>query len=510
MERIKIIRMVPPSRLFLCVVLVAIMSSNVLADGTEVLGPPSIAISPGSGIVAAGIGLNTQPATINVDVPLGATVEQVLLYWYGRGSSDGVTGDDTINVDGNSVTGTLIGQSLGLPFPPSQAYRADITSRGLVSPGLNMLTIDGMSFTFNNDGAGVIVIFDDGAGASDIQIRDGHDFAAYKQGFTDPLDRMVPQTFNFPVSDVNRVATLDLFVGDGEAVRPDAVEIIVGAASTTFENVVVASDGDEWDTLSFPLDIPFGETTVTVEVISYDDPTSTSPDSIAWIAAALSVPVAQEPLECRVTGGGIDRFDQFSNRKPVRGVTEDANGINYYTFGGQAGAPTASQPQPWGEWTHHQQKGADGSFLFHAGTASAPEGTEIDLVVCSDPGYCVQARPAPAKQIDFEGIGTFKNLRKPSVALVNVIPGTTYHWFEVHIEDLGEPGKGGKVEPPLEICPPEGSAGEPADCDCPDFYRITIYDAFDPQTETPNVVDVIYSVYGYIIGGNLQIHPPIK
>ena len=38
------------------------------------------------------------------------------------------------------------------------------------------------------------------------------------------------------------------------------------------------------------------------------------------------------------------------------------------------------------------------------------------------------------------------------------------------------------------------------DCDCPDFYRITIYADDTPTT-------VIYQVYGYIKGGNLQIHP---
>jgi hypothetical protein len=174
-----------------------------------------------------------------------------------------------------------------------------------------------------------------------------------------------------------------------------------------------------------------------------------------------------------------------------------------YTFGGQAGAPTAAQPQPSGEWTHHQQRGPSGRFVFHAGTASAPEGTEIDWVGCSDPNSCSPARPAPAKQIDFEGIGTFKNITKSTPVLADVIPGETLHWFEVHIEDLGEPGHGGKQDPPSDICPPDGSAGMEADCDCPDFYSIKIYAGPDAGT------GVIYEVHGYITHGNLQIHPPI-
>jgi hypothetical protein len=58
-----------------------------------------------------------------------------------------------------------------------------------------------------------------------------------------------------------------------------------------------------------------------------------------------------------------------------------------------------------------------------------------------------------------------------------------------------------------------------ANCGCPDFYRITIYDGVLASKVTrltdgridPTSLDrtnVIYEVYGYIDGGNLQIHPP--
>ena len=207
-------------------------------------------------------------------------------------------------------------------------------------------------------------------------------------------------------------------------------------------------------------------------------------------------------LLCRVTGGGVDSFDQWDG-STCNGDCPGENGqINRYTFGGQAGAPTAAQPQPSGEWTHHQQSGPAGHFVFHAGTASAPEGTEIDFINCTDPGFCAPAHEAPAKQIDFEGVGSFKNI-KGNTDLGGAVAGVTLHWFEVHIEDLGEPGKGGKVDPPASICPREGSAGLVADCDCPDFYRITIHET--KFSGSP----VIYEVFGYITGGNLQIHPAI-
>lgn len=76
----------------------------------------------------------------------------------------------------------------------------------------------------------------------------------------------------------------------------------------------------------------------------------------------------------------------------------------------------------------------------------------------------------------------------------------------MHIEDLGEPGNNGRQKHPGPECPDGGSSGGLAPCSCPDFYRITIYKEFLPG-EGPNTTDVIYTVEGYIDGGNLQIHP---
>jgi len=209
----------------------------------------------------------------------------------------------------------------------------------------------------------------------------------------------------------------------------------------------------------------------------------------------------EEELQCRVTGGGNDTFtdegDGPLNNKLAKGESDD-NGCRY-TFGGQAGAPTGCQPQPWGNWTHTHHSGMDASFTFHAGTASAPEGTEIDWIECSDPPCCLPARPAPNKQIDFGGVGTFKNVRLKNGSDLSWMQKNTLYEFYVHIEDLGEPGKGGKVDPPADFCPPTGSAGVTANCDCPDFYWITI---FNPDGDD-------YQVYGYIKGGNLQIHPAL-
>ncbi len=226
--------------------------------------------------------------------------------------------------------------------------------------------------------------------------------------------------------------------------------------------------------------------------------------SKSW--APVPPPPPPPPAECRVTGGGVDSFGNWDGTWAYGESKKQNGGVDRYTFGGQAGAPTASQPQPYGEWTHHQQGGPSGSFIFHAGTASAPPGTEIDWVACSDPGGCTPSGdpPSPCKQIDFAGWGTFKNIKNApaDTPLASVVVGNLY-WFRVHIEDLGEPGRSGKQEPPSGDCPPTSSMGLAANCDCPDFYGIAI---FSDQTET----NLIYMVYGYIKGGNLQIHYPIQ
>jgi hypothetical protein len=266
-------------------------------------------------------------------------------------------------------------------------------------------------------------------------------------------------------------------------------------------------------------------------------------------------------MACRVTGGGNDTAGIFENgaagwdgtvaeglisptvtKKKGKVSSIVALAPYRYTMGGQAGANTAQQPQPKGEWTHSNHDSPNNlKFTFHAGTASAPDGTEIDEIICTDNGWCRQARPAPNKQIDFVGIGTFKNLswknpeRVDSVGVVDTAfydiqpepvgnkPGqdpATVHWFQVHIEDLGEPGN--KMEEGA-VCPPMGSGNDPfanpaitdniADCGCGDFYHIRIYEGVVPtlnedgEVTNINKDNLIYEVYGYLNGGNFQIHP---
>jgi hypothetical protein len=715
-----------------------------VTNGTETLGPIDITLAAGTGIVAAGVGLREgQPDNIDINVP--GAVQQVILYWEGQQLVSG--GDPSIDINGNPVPGTLIGGPTHFYTNAwSSTYRADITSMGVVSTGPNSIAVSGMEFTRENNGAGIIVVYDDGSAPAEIQVVDGNDCCFYN--FSDPLDRTEPQTFTFTSSIVPRTATLVMMASSVASNRPNVVRITVGAVTTEFVDIFHNLDGPEFDTSEISVDVPAGETSLTVQCFSEKHPSSVLtgiPASMCWMASSLAIVPEQpaslgdfvwddydedgiqdsgepgipgvtvhlykdcasvtpllstttdsngkylfsnleagqyyvkfdlpagyafspqdqgaddtvdsdadpstgiticttldpgeddmtwdagmhvipaslgdfvwddldedgiqdpgelgipgvtvylyqgcmatqhidftttdsngeylfddlepdynyfvefelpagyvfspkdqgadntvdsdanpatgrtvctlldpgendmtwdagmhlilQPMGCRVTGGGVDRsgnWDGITYAEKEKNSPTD----NRYQFGGQAGANTALPPQPKGEWTHHQQRGPYGSFTFHAGTSSAPEGTEIDEIVCNDPNNCKPARRAPAKQIDFWGVGTFKSVKHvPDIIKNNVIVHESLHWFEVNIDDLGEPGRGGKQDPPLASCPAEGFGlnGQPGDgdgkCECPDYYRITIYAGPTDASE------IIYMVEGYINGGNLQIHP---
>jgi len=77
-------------------------------NGTETLGPPDITMASGSGLVEAGIGMvGVEVGQLDVNIPDGVTINQVILYW--AGGTTNTSGDDTISIAGQSVPGALIG-----------------------------------------------------------------------------------------------------------------------------------------------------------------------------------------------------------------------------------------------------------------------------------------------------------------------------------------------------------------------------------------------------------------
>lgn len=326
-----------------------IPSMVVTAEGTEQLGPANISLADGSGFIAAGTGMFSQPGTINLTVPTAATIKQVLLYWEGFKGVDPALpaptdADTTVTIsDGvsaQSVTGTKIGgptQPFFFYASPSRyfsyAYRADITSLGLVSQGNNTLTVTGMDYgpTSFNNGAGIMVIYDDGTQA-ELSLRDGSDVAFIQ--FGSPLDTTVPQTYTFAAESVERTANLSMFFGsvsDGR-VRPNAIKITVGGAELPLiVNELGSFNGPEWDTITIPVTVPAGVTSITVQALSYDDPndsiSTNQSASFSWIAAGLSVPMTPPPPPSGAGTGTLGYWKTHPNAWPVEEIT--VGGITY-------------------------------------------------------------------------------------------------------------------------------------------------------------------------------------
>lgn len=279
-------------------------TSLAMADGTETLGQPSVAIEQGNGIAVAGTGLFDQPGTITVDVPGDATVKQVLLYVEsGHHTSGGTPADDTFSVGGNELTcATIGGPAFFYGDVESTSYRCDITGLGLVGPGTSSFTIEGLNPSDINDGAGVLVIYQTPGQVGSVQVVDGNDIAFVD--FPDDRGVTVPQTFTFTPSLEDRVADLGLMVGSianyqkpDFTPRPSTLRITVDGVVTEIEDPFAADpEGPQFDAGKFDVNIPAGVSSLTVEMVSRYGRDGL-PASLVWVNAALAMAPAKVQVE---------------------------------------------------------------------------------------------------------------------------------------------------------------------------------------------------------------------
>lgn len=312
---------------------------TALADGDETLGAPSIGIASGSAIEVAGAGLFTQPADINITIPAGASIEQVLLYWQQQ-TVEGDAGDDTLVIEGTEVTGALIGESFGewdcclSPNLMHRSYRADVTSLGVIGAGANTVTVSGLDAgNFERkeaNGAALLVIYDND-GSAEIDIRDGSDFAYDRSNLSGSLLVTEAQVFSFDAELTDRTATLDLIVADitdpANETRDHAVDVTVNGVTTRHSNPFMTADGQQWDTLRLDVDIPAGIGEVTVQLFSVPDGSNRA-ESFVWVSAALAVPVTLQ------TAAGFIIIDEDGIDNDYRyweeGVTPKPGNAKYF------------------------------------------------------------------------------------------------------------------------------------------------------------------------------------
>ena len=280
--------------LSLAVILLSAVVMVAYADGTETLGPPTITVASGSGVVIGGTGLEDQPGTFDLHVP--GTVKQALIYWTGAVTSN-TASDSRIRVNGTAVNGTLIGgPSFFFVRSGKQhyfsSYRADITN--MVNSGMNSFVIRGMNNLDadgigENDGAGILVIYDDGSTNSEIKLKDGLDLAYIN--FSEPRKTTVPQTFTFVPAATDRIAHLKVFAASVGENRPNSITVEIGGNTEKIVDPLGSFDGLRWDSADIQISIPAGADSATVQVWSESDGSGNNPASLAWTGAALSVPI---------------------------------------------------------------------------------------------------------------------------------------------------------------------------------------------------------------------------
>jgi hypothetical protein len=279
------------------------LSSSALADGTETLGAPlGIQLAQGSDYLLVGAGLaDTDAASLDVLVPEGASITQVLAYWDGLALVPRLPGStDTILLNGVEVTGDLIGGPSTFVGPYTAfAYRADVTGLGLIGPGANSVTGSGLDFDYRNNGFGLLIVLDDGSESQTVELRDGSDFA-YGE-FPGEFATTALQTFTFDGSDAARDAELGLFVSGVEAGRPSILEVNIGGQLTRHPDLLTSNSGGQWGTFELDLEIPAGVTSASVRILSEDSGEGQAAGgqvaSLNWVAASLSIDGAQDEIQ---------------------------------------------------------------------------------------------------------------------------------------------------------------------------------------------------------------------
>jgi hypothetical protein len=258
-------------------------------------------------------------------------------------------------------------------------------------------------------------------------------------------------TVNYRGQNVGEVGLFDCKIDESNTVLGTGMQTSFGISVNTTEGPFIDDDQDCSDPT-----LDDGEPdTATINCVC-EDPAGDAILEGPVMVSAFDIAdfICEEvPQGCRMTGGHNVMVTKKEGGDPQY---DDIPSGTKYTTGGQIGAPDeagcAEYPakgkcvdgvctggwnaglacedngecpnqggrnsgRPWGNWQHNHHSGPDdgfilgGSFSFHSGTAAAPDEAFIKSIICADEGWCVQARPAPTKQIFWEGTGVFHKER---------------------------------------------------------------------------------------------------
>ena len=122
-------------------------------------------------VVAAGVGLGTQPAALSVTVPAGGSVAAAYLYVTGRGD-----GDASVPLNGMATSLPLLATSGPLPFDATQSVETRRLAVTLGS-GTTAFTIDGYDQSVPGGAFIVAVVNNPVAPLRTVALLEGEDYA---------------------------------------------------------------------------------------------------------------------------------------------------------------------------------------------------------------------------------------------------------------------------------------------------------------------------------------------
>jgi len=277
---------------------------------------------PGKRIAAVGVGLDgTTSGTITLgSLPPGAVVVDAWLYWNG----------DTDSVDGGDPNVTFGGVALGPPdvqtftggaaweFGARYAYAhwVDVGPNGQnIVTGNGSWLLEDVSFSLWNNGAGLVVIYEDPAlsdTAHTAWLADGLDLAHGHAPPPPSVPGTEPVIFPFEPADVERTATLysiagGVVPGKDTAMHwefgftepaPISITYDIYTSTLVITDPFQSADGVAWDTFMFTTTVPADATYIIVQAESRD--TADAAD-LEWIVQTFEMEEACPEIQLSKT-----------------------------------------------------------------------------------------------------------------------------------------------------------------------------------------------------------------
>jgi len=287
------------------VLMAASVQATALSVALDLQGQGLTLAEAGAGLQGVGAG------SVNLSVNVNGPVQAALLYWAGRDRPCPQSGgncivpsqpykDQVLRFDGSLIIGTIIGTE-GQPVSGGGpinniGFLADVTA-AVQAKGTGLLSFsltdgDLSSNLFRLNGATLLVLYTNPADTATYRVTvfDGLDFA-YGDDPTPGETRItMPVVFNHGAAASARQGQVVIASGDGIPDRPDRIDI---SNNPSLVNTLNGSDGFDWDSDSFFVNIPAGSGSTTVQVFS--EPMGQNPDSLLWTLAVLRVALEVAP-----------------------------------------------------------------------------------------------------------------------------------------------------------------------------------------------------------------------